>query len=239
MTGSLSSDARSALSELSALLLSTETTEELLQGVAMLSVRALATATTCGITLEHDGRPRTVATADALAAELDEWQYELDEGPCLQAMRTGEVVSVPDLAEEGRWDGYPAIAMSQGVRSMLSTPLVVDTKPVGVLNLYSRAVAAFDGNDSQLVQLLADLAAATVTASLRRHDELALTANLRSALSSRAVIDQALGIVMAQQHCTPDEAFAALRTVSQRRNVKLRTVATEMVTAVQQEPRAS
>lgn len=234
MTGPLSSDARSALSELGALLLSTETTEELLQGIAELSVRALEGVTTCGITLGQDDRPRTVATADALAAELDEQQYQLDEGPCLQAMRTGEVVSVPDLAEEERWDGYPAIAMRHGINSMLSTPLMVDSLPVGVLNLYARAVGAFDSDDRQLAQLLADLAGTTVTAALRRHDELAMTENLRSALSSRAVIDQALGIVMAQQRCGPDEAFATLRTVSQRRNVKLRTVATEMVAAVQQ-----
>lgn len=71
-----------------------------------------------------------------------------------------------------------------------------------------------------------------ITAALRHYDEVGLSDHLQRALSSRSVIDQAIGIVMAQQQGTPEQAFAALRTISQRRNIKLRQVATELVETI-------
>lgn len=229
VTGSFSADSSAALSELAGLLLSSASFEELLQGVAELSVRTIAGVRTCGVTLSQDGHVLTVASADELAVELDEQQYERDEGPCLQALYTGEVVESVDLAVEDRWDGYPAVAVGHGIRSVLSTPLIVDGKPVGALNLYAGAPDAFTDTDRRLALLLAGQAAIAVTAALRHYDEVTLSDHLRTALSSRSVIDQAIGIVMGQRRCTPDEAFATLRLVSQRRNIKLRVVAAELI----------
>jgi GAF domain-containing protein len=220
-----------ALSELAGLLLFTESFEGLLQGVAELSVRVIEPVATCGITLAQDGRVFTIASADALACQLDEQQYEHDTGPCLQSLSSGKVVTAVDLAVEERWEAYPAIAMAHGIRAILSTPLIVGGKPVGVLNLYACAPGAFGAVDRQLAELLAGQAAIAITAALRRYDEVTLSDHLRVALSSRSVIDQAIGIVMAQRRCDPEEAFGALRTISQRRNIKLRTVAAELVEA--------
>jgi AmiR/NasT family two-component response regulator len=64
---------------------------------------------------------------------------------------------------------------------------------------------------------------------MRHYDEATLTDHLRSALSSRSVIDQAMGIIIGMQHCRPDEAFDILRTVSQNRNIPVREVAAELV----------
>src|SRR2546421_9667041 len=89
----------------------------------------------------------------------------------------------------------------------------------------------FSAVDSQLARLLAGQAAIAVTAALRHYDEVTLSDHLRIALSSRSVIDQAIGIVMAQRRCSPEEAFATLRTISQRRNIKLRDIAAELVDA--------
>lgn len=223
-----------ALSELAGLLLSTESFEELLQGVAELSVRAIEPVATCGITLAQDDRVITVAVADALAAQLDEQQYEHDTGPCLQSLASGEVVEAVDLAAEDRWGPYPTIAMANGILAILSTPLIVDGKPVGVLNLYASTPRAFSVVDRQLAGLLAGQAAIAITAALRHYDEVTLSDHLRIALSSRSVIDQAIGIVMAQQRCGPEEAFASLRKISQRRNIKLRSIAADLVEAIQQ-----
>jgi GAF domain-containing protein len=109
--------------------------------------------------------------------------------------------------------------------------LIVDGKPVGVLNLYARTPRVFRALDRQLAELLAGQAAIAITAALRHYDEVTLSDHLRIALSSRSVIDQAIGIVMAQRRCEPDEAFATLRTISQRRNIKLRDIAAELVEA--------
>ncbi len=119
--------------------------------------------------------------------------------------------------------------MGHGILAVLSTPLVVDGKPVGVLNLYARTTHAFGPLHRQLAELLAGQAVIAVTAVLRHYDEITLTDNLRIALASRSVIDQAIGIVMAQRRCAAQDAFATLRTISQRRNIKLRVVAVELV----------
>jgi GAF domain-containing protein len=220
-----------ALSELAGLLLSTDSFEELLQGVAELSVRTIEPVATCGITLAYNDRVITAASSDALARQLDEQQYEHDMGPCLQSLASAEVVESVDLAAENRWGPYPSIAMVHGILSILSTPLIVDGKPVGVLNLYARTPQAFSALDRQLAELLAGQAAIAITAALRHYDEVTLSDHLRIALSSRSVIDQAIGIVIAQQRCDPEEAFATLRTISQRRNIKLRDIAAELVEA--------
>ncbi len=197
-----------------------------------LAVRAVDPVRTCGITLSQHGRVFTVAAADGLASQLDEQQYELDTGPCLQALDSGEVIDAPDLGVEDRWEGYPMIAMGYGIRGVYSVPLIVAGKPVGVLNCYARTPNAFRAVDRQLAALLAGQAAIAVTAALRHDDEVTLADHLRIALSSRSVIDQAIGIVMAQQRGTPEQAFAALRTISQRRNIKLRVVAAELVETI-------
>src|SRR3954468_19410259 len=80
-------------------------------------------AEACGLTLEQSGRGMTVTYSGELAARGDERQYELDDGPCLQSLRAGEVVAVADMAEEERWGKSPQRAVEAGVRSSLSLPL--------------------------------------------------------------------------------------------------------------------
>ncbi|MGH3828402.1 MAG: GAF and ANTAR domain-containing protein [Pseudonocardiaceae bacterium] len=225
----ISSSLGAALSELAGLLLSTDSFTELVQEVAELTVRTVDPVVTCGITLAERGRVFTVAAADELASQLDEQQYELGEGPCLQALASGEVVTAPDLGAESRWGDYPGIAMSHGILAVHSVPLIVEGKPVGVLNSYARHANAFRALDRKLLGLLAGQAAIAVTAALRHYDEVTLSDHLRSALTSRSVIDQAIGIIMAHQRGTSQQAFATLRTLSQRRNIKLRIVAAELV----------
>jgi GAF domain-containing protein len=103
-----------ALTELAGLLMSTTSFEGLLQAVTDLAGRAVPAASTCGITLSENGHVMTVASADAMARLLDEQQYELDAGPCLEALRTARVIIADDLISENRWDGYPALAVGHG-----------------------------------------------------------------------------------------------------------------------------
>jgi GAF domain-containing protein len=200
-----------------------------MQQIADLAARAVPSATTCGITLSQDGHVITVASADALARLLDEQQYELDHGPCLEALSTGQLVQTDDLTEESRWPGYPALAVAHGIRTIHSSPLVVNGQSIGALNMYAAAPHAFDSDARAAIHQLTALAAATITAAMRHYDEATLTDHLRAALSSRSVIDQAMGIVIGMQHCTASEAFDVLRTVSQNRNIPLRQVAAELV----------
>src|ERR1700735_1454307 len=116
-------DMAASIVEMQALLLGTETIEEFLTERAGLAILAVGEGLSCGITLQPNGRPMTVASTDALAAQVDEVQYGLDEGPCLHALRTGTLVSIEDLASDHRWTEYAATALQHGIRSSLSLPL--------------------------------------------------------------------------------------------------------------------
>ncbi|GAC1332583.1 MAG: GAF and ANTAR domain-containing protein [Mycobacteriales bacterium] len=223
------------LSELTELRLIDDNVQDVLAQTARIAADTLHSATSCGITLRPDGRPLTVAGSGELAALLDELQYEQDAGPCLESMRTHAVVSCPDLDDEPRWGSYPAMASAAGARSVLSLPLHVRDKNVGALNFYADTPHAFDaGADVTLAELFAAQVALVLTAAVRFSDQVELAEQLRTAMTSRAVIDQAIGLVIGQRRCTPDEAFATLRAISQRRNVKLRVVAEELVDSAQQ-----
>lgn len=219
--------------ELLSLLMSTRRLEDVMGSLAELAAGAMRIPVSCGITLRRDRAPITVASSDAFALALDEVQYGKDQGPCLEAMSTGMVITVPDLLIERRWDGYPVQALSYGLRSSLSLPLSVETGTIGALNLYARAAYAFsDPADIVAATALAAQGSAVLGVVLHKAQQVELTEQLREALVSRSVIDQAMGIIMAQQRCTDTEAFATLRSASQNRNRKLRDIAIDIVTSV-------
>ena len=229
-------DATDNLTDLQKALLSTQTLEQFLQELATVAARLVADGLSCGMTMRSNGRPVTVACSDPLASEIDEVQYRLDDGPCLHAMRSGDQVTIEDTAGREQWPWFEAAAQARGIRSCLALPLVADGKPVGALNLYARGAAAFGPAQIRHAENLAENASGALSLMLRLASYSELTDQLRSSLTSRAVIYQALGVIMAQERCTQAEAFEILRTASQHSNIKLRDVATAIVTSVSGEP---
>jgi GAF domain-containing protein len=141
-----------------------------------------------------------------------------------------------DLTTDPRWDNYRINALAQGVRSSISLPLIVDDTPVGALNVYTDSPRDFSAEDIRTAQAFAAQASAALALVMRYSEQLVLEEQLRNALSSRAVIDQALGIVMGQQRCDAAEAFNVLRRASQERHIKLADIAAQMITAVTGKP---
>jgi GAF domain-containing protein len=229
-------DAGGSLRELHEALLSTEGVEEFLHETAVLAAGLVRGGLSCGMTMQPNGRPLTVACSDPVAARVDEVQYELDDGPCLHAMRDGHLVRIEDTAEKARWPEFEARAASHGIRSCLALPLNTDGKPVGALNLYAREASAFGRAEARLAENFAHNASGALSLATRLASHAALIEQLRSSLASRGVIDQALGIIMAREHCTQERAFAILRAASQNSNVKLRDIASSVVTSVTGEP---
>ena len=230
--------ASSAVAELQQLLLATEDITGFLDQLATLTVKVLPGELSCGITLRRDRGAFTVASSDSRASQVDEIQYGHDEGPCLHSLATGEVVVVDDLADDDRWGGYRMPALGHGVRSSLSLPLHTDGEVIGALNIYATTPRAFGPAEQLVARRFADEASRALALAVRLAERSEMSAHLQAALASRAVIDQALGIIMGQNRCTADEAFEVLRTISQNRNVKLRDVAADMVTAVSGQPPA-
>jgi GAF domain-containing protein len=230
------SDVAVSTAEIQALLLGTETIEEFIAELAALAIVAVGEGLSCGITLQPNG-PLTVASTDALASQVDEVQYGLDQGPCLHAMRTGIPVSIEDLASDQRWTAYAATALRHGIRSSLSLPLTGSgSDTIGAFNLYSLAVGSFDEKATQRAERFAYNASGALAMAVRLADRVALTDQLRASLASRSVIDQAIGVLMTQRRITSAAAFAILRTTSQNRNIKLRAFAAQIVEGVSAQP---
>jgi transcriptional regulator with GAF, ATPase, and Fis domain len=219
-------------------LLSTETVEEFLRELVTQAARLVAGGLSCGMTLGSQQRAFTVACSDEIAAEVDEAQYALGTGPCLESMRSGVPVRVDDTRADRRWAQVTQRAAELGVRSVLALPLAVDGEPAGALNLYAPAPDAFGEPETRRAEQFAEHGSGALALASRLASYAALTGQLRASLASRAVIDQAVGVIMAQERCTQAKAFAILRTASQHRNIKLRELAGEIVTSVSGEPPA-
>jgi GAF domain-containing protein len=230
------SDFSASIAELQAVLLGTESIDGFLRELASLASRGVGEGLSCGITLQPNGRPLTVASSDASAAQLDELQYGLDEGPCLASLRTGQQVRIDDLVTDQRWRSYAVRALAHGVRSSLSLPLITQGRSVGALNLFSTRPSFFGEAETRLAERFAQDATVAVGIAARLAAQAVLTEQLRASLASRSVIDQAVGIIMAQQRSTAADAFAILRAASQHRNVKVRQVAEQIVTGISGSP---
>lgn len=233
----MSSEAHEDLIGLQSALLDTENVEQFLHELAVLSTRIVAGGLSCGMTLRLRGRPpATAACSDPLASQADDVQYQAGDGPCLHAARSGEEVRIDDMSAERRWPEFTGRATSLGILSSLALPLIADGRPMGALNLYARRPAAFGEEEIRRGENFAGHASGALTLALRMASCNDLTEQLRSSMASRVVIDQALGVIMATERCPQDKAFAILRSISQNTNVKLRDLATSIVTSVSGEP---
>ena len=205
------------------------TLHETLRRVSELTTEAVPAADMVALTMVVEGRARTAVSTDALAAEVDQAQYDTGDGPCLAAFERREVFSIEATREPGRWPAFRQSAASHGILSTLSLPMVVNQQGVGAMNLYARRERAFSGEDREVAQLFAAQAAIALANAQAYWDARELSAGLGEAMKSRAVIEQAKGVLMAAQRCSEDKAFEFLVNASQRENVKLRDIATRIV----------
>lgn len=186
----------------------------------------------CGVTVVRDRRPAVVASSDARAASLDEIQNGFGDGPCLTALHEDSTLLVPDLLVEERWHQYTEAALDYGVRSVLAVPLDLAGEAYGVANLYSRRPHGFSDLDiltaeNFVANASRSLQLALSMARLRGVDE-----DLVAAMQSRTIIDMAVGLVMAQNGSSHDEAVRILARASNSRNINLRDVASTVVGSV-------
>ena len=224
-------DAPAAFAQLARLDLREESVTSVLQRVADLAVRVVPGADEVSVTLlsRDGGRPQTVACTGALAVDLDERQYEDGHGPCLHATASNEVVLIPDMAAEQRWPDWTPVARERGVGSSLTTPLPLREEVVAGLNMYSRRPDGFPPDSRELAATFASYAAVAV-ANISLHASTAqLASDLQTAMASRAVIEQAKGMLMARYGVDADTAFALLTRMSSHSNRKLRDIADDVV----------
>jgi len=166
----------------------------------------------------------TLAPTDPLAVLMDELQHELGEGPCYEVATSEQVVLTNDMSADARWPSYGPRASALGVHAQLAIVLLAERKERAALNLYARQRNRFDGS-FEVAELFA--AQASLVMGYARTIQ-----GLDTALGSRTLIGQAVGIVMERYGYSQSQAFDHLARLSQDSNTKLRLVAADLVEEV-------
>ena len=219
-------DLRASLAGLSRLALGHKGLATVLTHVAEFAARAIPGADGAGLTLLRGDRPDTVVASAEFVGHVDAIQYRIGEGPCITAAAQGRTVSSGSLGGEKLWPRFGPRVGRLGVHSVVSLPLW-GSEPivVGALNVYAYEKDAFDERAIELGELFAVPAGISVQTAKELDTARRLTAQLESALTTREVIDHAIGIVMSRTGCTPEEAFDKMRVISQTEHRKLVHVA--------------
>ena len=221
--------ARLAFDELGLLPLADHSLQSVLQEVTHLADRILPGSPVTSVTVMAGAQPRTAASSDPLALELDQVQYAQAGGPCVQAAATGSVAEVLDTGTDPRWPAFSRAAADRGCRSVLSSPLPPHERTSGGLNVYARRGWPLDDRTREVVARFAAYAVVPVSNAHLYGSAVSRAEHLTTALDSRSVIDQAKGILMERFKLSADQAFSALTRVSMETNTKVRDVAARFV----------
>ena len=181
------------------------------------------------VTVLHGEAGETVASSNERVWAIDSDQYATGDGPCLEASRSRKVVRVGVEEANERWPEFAHSARAAGVASYLSCPLFIDDEFAGSLNLYSEQPHGFSEFDVALLKLYITAVSAAISNARRYTKARSLAEHLNKALDSRALIDQAIGVVMARRGISAERAFAELARESQNNNIKLRDLAARIV----------
>lgn len=218
-----------SVDRLSRLAVAVQPLEATLQHVADLAVAAVPGAAGAGVTTRDAGRPVTTAATGDVVREVDQLQYDADEGPCLHAFANARTVVSEEVGDDDRYPTFGPKAAQAGVHAVLAVPLQVGDECTGVLNLYGTSPGPFSATSVEIAQLFSRPAAVALENARLAVESRALVDQLEKAMRSRAVIDQAIGVLVAQRHCSPEEALNGLRAASQRANVRVSELARRIV----------
>lgn len=199
-----------------------------LHSVADVLHEAIAGADGACIRVVELEREDLVAGTEQFAAELEQLQHELGEGPTLSAAAHANSVTSGSLGGEPRWSRFGPRAGRAGLHSVLAMPLLTE-HPVGTVTFYAKAKDAFPDPAVQRARLVTDAASAVIANAQRLATANRLAARAQWAMTDGAVVERAVGIVMSRRGIGADEARRSLQGLSQRQNVRLTELATTIV----------
>jgi GAF domain-containing protein len=225
-------DAQGALSELSMIRLADQPLNATLLLIADIAKRAIPGLDEVSVTVVKDQKPRSVVFTGHLAVELDERQYESGFGPCVHAAISGGTVTVDTQDMANPYPDFSRAARRAGVRHVVALGLPASADVGAGLNLYTSGDQPLSAATMELAERIAAYAAVAVGNATTYSSTSEWADQVQQLMTSRAVIEQAKGILMAQHQCSGAEAFAILIRTSQQSNVKLRDVAAAMVTSI-------
>ena len=221
--------AEDAFDALASYVVTDHSLEGALQLVVDLAAASIPGAQMVGISLLRHGGVTTAVSSGARVETIDLLQYRSGSGPCLQAIADAVPQLVRSMLTETRWPEFTNNALYEGVQSILAFPLRSADEVFGALNLYSHQDDAFNDRAVDLGEVFASRASVVLLNAARFEEATRLAEQLQEALQSRAVIDQAKGVLMEREKIGADEAFERLKALSQRSNLKVRELARRLV----------
>jgi GAF domain-containing protein len=222
---------------MSGLLLSDETIMSVLRLVTALARETLPSALGAGVTLlDRSGTRSSAAASDPIVEEADAAQYELDEGPCLDAWAQRTVVRIDDVRSEDRWPRWTARAADLGMGAVLSAGLVAGDTAVGAMKVYASRPRVFTDHDEYVLSMFAAQAAVLVTNMQAYDGALRLSEELRAALRRRDLLAMAKGIVIARDGADECTALTTLAAQAARHKATLHDTAAATVRSAVRRP---
>ena len=183
-----------------------------------------------GVSLgDDDGHLRFITASTEIVTELERIQELAQHGACVEAYQSGVAVQSNDLTVETRWSELVPDALRLGFRAAAAIPMRLGDDTIGSLNIYDVRTRDWQDDDLQAAQLLADMAVSYVANASELERSERVRQQLQQALDSRVVIEQAKGMVAAEQGVGVDEAFKRLREHARARNATLHDVAAAVV----------
>ena len=222
-------DVSSAMAELGRLRFGEMKVEDAMHEIVR-STHAIFDVDGAGLMLaDADHHLRNVAVSDDRLAHLEELQIRHREGPCIAAFEDKELVGAEDLTSEARWPLFCAAAVERGVRAVLASPLPYNQDAVGVVAVLSEDRHPWSAEGELALLAFTDLAALLIASMMQGQEQSELAAQLQTALNSRAIIEQAKGVLIGQQGLSAREAYERLRAQARSERRKLAVVSAEVV----------
>jgi GAF domain-containing protein len=222
-------DVSSALAELGRLRFGEMKVEDAMHEIVR-STHAIFDVDGAGLMLaDADHHLHNVAVSDDRLAHLEELQIQHGEGPCVSAFEDKQLIGAEDLTEEQRWPLFSAAAVQRGVRAVLASPLPYNQDAVGVVAVLSEDPHPWSPEGELALLAFTDLAALLIASMMQGEQQSELAAQLQNALNSRAVIEQAKGVLIGQQGLSAHAAYMQLRAQARAERRKLVAVSAELV----------
>ncbi len=179
--------------------------------------------------VDGGGHLQIVASTSESAEVVEILQLAAGAGPCLDCFAAGEQISVSDLAASGgQWPAFREAALRQGFLAVHCIPMRLRGDTIGAMSLFRTSLGALSRRDGAAAQALADVATIGILQErVAAHAQL-VSEQLRRALESRVVIEQAKGAISQGNGTSMDESFALLRRYARNHNLTIRAVAADV-----------
>lgn len=182
-----------------------------------------------GVILESGSQLQAATAVPRALLQLENYQVEHQEGPCVFAHQSGEVQVITDLREERDWPGYRQIAAQAGVRAVVGIPMKLAGVSIGAINLYNTDARAWSRVDLRSAMVMTNIATAYLLSSASLTKQTELSAQLQHALDSRVLVEQAKGVLAEAKGISVEAAYQLLRRHARKGGLRVHDVACAII----------